>query len=55
MLERAFNEACMYGLAGVDDPDMSVGEALVKAFRAAGLDDIADYWHGNFVIHGIIQ
>lgn len=54
MLERAFEEAAVYGVVGVDDPEYSVAEALVRAFRSAGLDDLADYWHGNFVVFGLL-
>lgn len=55
MLERAFEEAAVYGVTGVDDPDYSVAEALVRGFRSAGLDDLADYWYGNLVVFGFIR
>lgn len=54
MLERAITEASIYGLEAIHDPELSMGEAIVLAFRKAGLQDIADYWYGNFVVFGIL-
>lgn len=56
MQDRIFEEACLYGIESeFSETEGDMFRQILAAFRKNGMDDIADYWYGNLVVHGVLD